>query len=108
MSVRFRDQINKSCAASAMCRAYPRRGVHCRASGDQMEYIEMSDLMTAREAADYRRCSLRTLDRERADGSGPPYARIGARIYYRRADLDAYIIAHLLGGERDSAGTKAI
>lgn len=68
----------------------------------------MSDLMTAREAADYRRCSLRTLDRERADGSGPPYARIGARIYYRRADLDAYITAHLVGGKRDGAQVEAI
>jgi hypothetical protein len=66
----------------------------------------MSDLMTAREAADYRRCSLRTLDREREDRRGPPYVRIGSRIYYRRDDVDYFIAAHLCGGERGDEGCE--
>jgi excisionase family DNA binding protein len=52
-------------------------------------------LLTARETAQYLRCSLRTLDRERADGRGIPYVRIGARIRYRRADVEAFVAAHV-------------
>jgi predicted DNA-binding transcriptional regulator AlpA len=63
----------------------------------------MSELLTARESADYRRTSIRTQDRERAEGRGPRYVRIGSRVYYRRADVDAFIARHLCGGERDGA-----
>jgi hypothetical protein len=55
----------------------------------------ISELLTPRECADYRRCSLRTLDRERAELRGPPYAQIGPRIFYRRKDVDLFIAGHL-------------
>jgi excisionase family DNA binding protein len=54
-------------------------------------------LLTAAETARYLRCSARTLDRERADGSGIPYVRIGGRIRYRRADVEAFVAAHVRG-----------
>jgi hypothetical protein len=57
------------------------------------------DLLTPPEYARYRRCSVRTLDRERADGVGCPYIRLGSRILYRRADIDCYLHAHLRAGE---------
>ena len=60
-------------------------------------YMTQLDLLTARECADYRRCSLRTLDRERELGDGCPYVRIGRRIYYRRGDVDQFIAAHVCG-----------
>jgi hypothetical protein len=56
-----------------------------------------SDLLTPQEYARYRRCSLRTLDRERADGRGCPYVRLGARVLYRRADIERYVEAHVRG-----------
>jgi len=55
----------------------------------------ISELLTPRECADCRRCSLRTLDRERAELRGPPYVQIGPRIFYRRKDVDLFIAAHL-------------
>ena len=55
----------------------------------------ISELLTPRECADYRRCSLRTLDRERAEIRGPPYVQIGSRIFYRRKDVDLFIDAHV-------------
>jgi excisionase family DNA binding protein len=64
--------------------------------GDATVTIE---LLTPQEYAEYRRCSLRTLDRERADGRGCPYVRLGARILYRRSDIDRYMEAHLRGGD---------
>jgi hypothetical protein len=53
------------------------------------------ELLTPPEYARQRRCSLRTLDRERATGTGCPYVRLGARILYRRADIERYIDAHV-------------
>lgn len=57
-------------------------------------------LLTPKETAEYRRCSLRKLDRERAEGRGPAYIRIDGRIFYRRTDVDRFIAAHVCGGER--------
>jgi len=55
-------------------------------------------LLTQREYAAYRRCSIRTIERERAVGTGCPYVRIGARILYRLADVDRFVDAHRIGG----------
>jgi len=67
----------------------------------------MTELLTAAEVARLLRCSLRTLDRERSDGRGCPFVRIGSRIRYRRADVDAFVAAHVRGrvdsGETDTA-----
>ena len=68
----------------------------------------MDELLTPREAADYRRTSIRTQDRERAERRGPRYVRIGTRIYYRRSDVDAFIAAHLVGGDRNGAETDGM
>jgi excisionase family DNA binding protein len=57
----------------------------------------MEELLTALEAAKVLRCSLRTLDRERADGGGCPFVRIGRRIRYRRSDIDAFVAANVRG-----------
>jgi hypothetical protein len=56
-----------------------------------------ADYLMARECAAYRRRSVRSLDRERAEGSGPPYIRDGSRILYRRTDVDAWLAAHVRG-----------
>jgi hypothetical protein len=67
-----------------------------------------SNLLTPKESAEYRRCSVRKQDRERAEGRGPRYVRIDNRIFYRRNDLDCFIAAHICGGEdRDQRLTQA-
>ena len=50
-----------------------------------------ADLLTTTEAAAYVGLSPRTLERYRVIGDGPPYLRVGRRVLYRRADLDAWI-----------------
>lgn len=60
-----------------------------------------TELLTPKECAEYRRCSLRKLDRERAEGRGPRFVQDSGRIFYRRSDLDRFIAAHLCGGDRD-------
>ena len=63
-----------------------------------------TELFTPREFAAYRRCSVRTLDRERADGTGCPYIRISGRILYLRADVNRFIDAHRIGTSESSEG----
>jgi hypothetical protein len=73
------------------------------AAARERETVPEADLMTAAEFARYRRCSPRTLDRERATGSGCPYVRLGARILYRRSDVDRYIARNVRGLKREAA-----
>jgi hypothetical protein len=67
-----------------------------------------SDLLTSAEYAHYRRCSLRTVERERETGGGCPYVRLGGRVLYRRADIQRYIEEHVRGHEisKDAALTS--
>jgi excisionase family DNA binding protein len=57
----------------------------------------LETLLTAAETAQFLRCSLRTLDRERAEGRGCPFVRMGGRIRYRTEDVHAFVKAHLRG-----------
>jgi hypothetical protein len=67
-----------------------------------------SNLLTPKECAEYRRCSVRKLDRERADGRGCPYVRIDGRIFYRRQDVDRFIADHIRGlHDADAASDPA-
>jgi excisionase family DNA binding protein len=70
--------------------------------------IQPETLLTAAETARLLRCSLRTLDRERADGRGCPFVRIGGRIRYRRADIETFVAANVRGhAARAVPGTNA-
>jgi len=66
-----------------------------------------SELLTPQEYAHMRRSSVRTLDRERAEGRGCPFVRLGSRIFYRRRDIDRYIEAQVRGGEFRAADASA-
>ncbi len=59
--------------------------------------------LTTEEYAQLRRCSVRTVERERANGDGCPYVRLGSRILYRRADIDRWIEQHVHSGALTSA-----
>jgi hypothetical protein len=56
-----------------------------------------TELLTPQEYARYRRCSVRTLDRERAVGCGCPYVKLGARILYRQSDIERFLAANIRG-----------
>jgi hypothetical protein len=63
-----------------------------------MENDTAERLLTQADYARFRRCSIRTVERERAVGTGCPYIRLGARILYRLADVDRFVDAHRIGG----------
>ncbi|UYK81412.1 helix-turn-helix domain-containing protein [Xanthomonas sacchari] len=49
------------------------------------------DRLKSPAAAAYLDLSHSTLEKMRHEGRGPRYVKIGGRVFYRRADLDAYI-----------------
>jgi excisionase family DNA binding protein len=48
-------------------------------------------LMSERELARYLNLSLRTIQRWRTEGKGPPVLWAGNRPRYRKADVDAWL-----------------
>lgn len=50
-----------------------------------------SELMTIDEAAAYLRQPVKSLRYQRDNGTGPPSARIGRRVWYLRSDLEQYV-----------------
>lgn len=55
-----------------------------------------SPLLNIDEAAAYLKVSVSTLARMRRDKNGPSYVQLGARVVYRKVDLDAYIESNLV------------
>lgn len=63
-------------------------------------------VLTEAEAAKELRLSIRSLQRYRVIGGGPPYVRLGERrIGYRTADIDAWVASRLVNST--SAATVA-
>lgn len=50
-----------------------------------------ADMLDTPETANYLDVSEPTVNRWRGTGDGPPYVKIGSRVRYRRADLDAWL-----------------
>lgn len=57
---------------------------------------EFADMLDRQPTADYLGLSVPTLDRKRVNGDGPPYVKIGSRVRYRRADLDAWLTKRIV------------
>lgn len=51
------------------------------------------DLLTTAEVAELLRTSTETLRYWRHNGNGPKSAKLGRRVMYRRADLEAWVEA---------------
>lgn len=55
-----------------------------------------SDRLNTSEAAAYLRISASKLHKDRADGKGPRFIRLGTKIFYRTADLDEYVASAIV------------
>ena len=51
----------------------------------------MAELMTTEEVADFYRKPVATIRYWRNIGKGPKSAKIGARVAYRRGDVEAWL-----------------
>lgn len=55
--------------------------------------MTINDLLEETEYAAQRGVSLRTAQRERAQRLGPPFIKLGRKIYYRPAAIEAWLLA---------------
>ena len=70
-------------------------GASERRSSEDAAPTTESKYLNNREAAEYLGLSVRTMNRYRVTGDGPPYYRLGNRVRYVRAELDEWV-----GGSR--------
>jgi hypothetical protein len=54
----------------------------------------MSSRLTVKEAAEYVRLGVSTLNAYRVTGGGPVFIKAGGKILYDTKDLDAWLDAH--------------
>ncbi|MDU5248074.1 MAG: helix-turn-helix domain-containing protein [Varibaculum cambriense] len=55
--------------------------------------------MSCSDAARYLNLRPGTLANQRSRGVGPRYYKLGRRVVYRVADLDAWLASHAVGGD---------
>ena len=51
--------------------------------------------LSVQEASNYTGLSCSTLNKLRCSGQGPRFAKVGRRVLYNVADLDAWLAKHL-------------
>lgn len=66
----------------------------------------MTTLLTTQQASAYLQLAPITLAVYRCHGKGPKYCRIGRRVLYRLADLDAFIEARIHTPANSSPATN--
>lgn len=59
--------------------------------------MNIRDLISEHDYAFARTVSLRTVQRERAQRVGPPFIKLGRKIFYRKEAIEAW----LLGKEQE-------
>jgi excisionase family DNA binding protein len=52
---------------------------------------EWREWLSAKEAAQYTGLGFSTLAKLRLKGGSAPYAKVGSKVVYRKADLDAWL-----------------
>lgn len=65
---------------------------------------DAKEWMTDRELAEWLSISRVKLQQDRAKGLGPPFARIGRSVRYRRQDVEAWIAGRMGGGAGVNGG----
>ena len=68
----------------------PKAGAGPERKGEKHMNANAKNYLSTREAADWLGLSPRTLDRYRVTGDGPAFHRLGSRVRYLLADLEAW------------------
>ena len=58
---------------------------------------QLERLLNQKQAAEVLGLSTRTVERLRLTGGGPRFAKLGRRVLYRPADLNAWVAAQIVG-----------
>ena len=71
------------------------------------EVTRQHEIMTAAEVAAYLRVPLKSLYTWRYTRDGPPSARVGKYLRYRRADVDEWLDTQIRFNRADGRGLRA-
>lgn len=92
------DKTSADPTAAAPARVELHRVAEPRRQADQRERRSAAsdarrnaELMTVQDVARYLRVPVGTLRNWRVTGDGPPAARIGRHVRYRRADVESWV-----------------
>lgn len=66
-----------------------------------------SDLLATAAAAPYIKHAESTMNRWRVEGSGPPFIKLGRKVFYRKADLDAWLERHVVSSTSEAGARLA-
>ncbi|MCA1775709.1 MAG: helix-turn-helix domain-containing protein [Loktanella sp.] len=66
----------------------------------------LDNLLTETEFAEARGVHVRTIQRERARREGPPFIKLGRRIFYRREAIEAWLLAQEQAQPRAAGGAR--
>ena len=55
------------------------------------------ELLKPSEAAEYLRTATKTLEKWRVLGLGPQFTKVGGRVFYQKAHLDAWVASQVRG-----------
>jgi hypothetical protein len=86
--------LHEFAAMAALFREVPMRFEHSPEHAVPNAAFKQRRLFNPEEASDYLRVARQTLARWRCYGFGPHFVRVGGRIFYDPADLDAFIAAN--------------
>ena len=64
-----------------------------RESDSRNENLSAGSFVDTRQAAELIGMSSRTLEKWRVEGTGPPFLKLGRRVLYSRADLEAWLLS---------------
>jgi hypothetical protein len=67
---------------------------------------DLDELFTTPEYARERKCSERTIERERTGGTGCKYVKLGRSVRYRRRDILDFIARHVRGSTSEPASSS--
>ena len=65
-------------------------------AGTEPMKLSLRGALGTEDAATYTGFGRSTMKKWRSTGDGPAYVRVGAKIVYRVADLDAFLRKHLV------------
>ncbi len=65
--------------------------------------LERSELLSTEEYARLTRRKSQSVRRERMRGGGPPYFRLGRRVFYRASDVETWIASLLVRSTSEEA-----
>jgi predicted DNA-binding transcriptional regulator AlpA len=66
----------------------------------------MTQLLHTQQLAEYLHNKMSTLESWRSAGCGPPYLKIGRRVFYRLADVDAWLESRRIVPQERSTGKR--